>query len=87
MEYNYPLDYTWSTSEIIDVIAFYNCIEQAYEEGINKEELMNAYRAFKVIVDSISYEKQIDKEFKEVSGYSIYEVMKKAKESDFILMK
>ncbi|WP_249028674.1 UPF0223 family protein [Tannockella kyphosi] len=86
MEYNYPLDYTWSTSEIIDVIAFYNCIEEAYEKGITKESLMKAYRDFKVIVDSKSYEKQIDKEFKEVSGYSIYEVIKKSKETDFIKM-
>ena len=26
MEYNYPLDYHWSTEEIIDVIALYNAV-------------------------------------------------------------
>lgn len=57
MEYNYPLDYHWSTEEIIDVIALYNAVEKAYEVGISKEEFMNSYRKFKLIVDSKSEEK------------------------------
>ena len=47
MDYNYPLDYTWSTEDIIDVMALYNAVEQAYEQGISKEEFMKAYRQFK----------------------------------------
>ena len=47
MDYNYPLDYRWSTEEIIDVMALYNAVEKAYEEGISKEEFMQAYRKFK----------------------------------------
>ena len=46
-DYNYPLDYRWSTEEIIDVMALYNAVEKAYEEGISKEEFMQAYRKFK----------------------------------------
>ena len=34
MDYNYPLDYTWSTKDIIDVMSLYNVVEKAYEEGI-----------------------------------------------------
>ena len=49
MEYNYPLDYTWSTEEIIDVIGLYNAVEKAYEGGISKKEFMEAYRKFKLI--------------------------------------
>ena len=33
MDYNYPLDYTWSTKDIIDVMSLYNAVEKAYEEG------------------------------------------------------
>ena len=84
MEYNYPLDYTWSTEEIIDVIGLYNAVEKAYESGISKKEFMAAYQKFKKIVDSKSAEKQIDKEFYEVYHYSIYQVVKAAKEQDFI---
>lgn len=86
MEYNYPIDYQWSTEEIIDVIALYNAVEKAYEEGISKEEFMNIYRKFKQIVDSKSEEKSLDKQFYEISHYSIYQVVKAAKESDWIYL-
>ena len=29
MDYNYPLDYTWSTEDIIDVMSLYNAVEKA----------------------------------------------------------
>ena len=86
MEYNYPLDYHWSTEEIIDVIALYNAVEKAYEVGISKEEFMNSYHKFKLIVDSKSEEKSLDKQFYEISHYSIYQVVKAAKENDWIYL-
>ncbi len=86
MEYNYPLEDCWNTEEIIIVIALYNAVEKAYEEGIDKQEFMDSYRAFKTIVDSKSLEKQLDKAFFESSTYSIYQVVKKSKEADFIKM-
>ena len=50
MDYNYPLDYTWSTKDIIDVMSLYNAVEKAYEEGISKTDFLNAYRKFKNVV-------------------------------------
>ena len=67
MDYNYPLDYTWSTEDIIDVMSLYNAVEKAYEEGISKTDFLNAYRKFKNVVGTKSEEKQIDKEFQDVS--------------------
>lgn len=84
--YDYPLDYTWNTDEIIDVMSLYNAVEKAYEEGISKDEFMNCYRLYTSIVDSIAQQKQIDKEFLKASGYSIYDVFQKAKENDWIKM-
>ena len=84
MEYNYPLVYTWSTDDILDVVSLYNAVEQAYEKGISKEDFLTAYRRFKNVVGTKSEEKQIDKEFEEVSGYSIYRVFQASKESDWI---
>lgn len=86
MNYEYPFDSDWNIDEIVTVISFYNCVEKAYEEGITKDELMDGYKAFKTVVDSKSMEKQIDKEFKEASGYSIYETLKAAQTSSFIKM-
>lgn len=90
MEYQYPIDYHWSTDEIVDVIKFYEAVEKAYEKGIDRDELMNIYRRFKEIVPSKAEEKTICGEFEEISGYSSYRAIKKAKEAasgEKILMK
>jgi len=82
MEYQYPIDYHWTTEEIVDVVHFFEKVEAAYEKGIDREVLMSAYRRFKEIVPSKAEEKKLDHEFEETSGYSIYRVMKKAKDAD-----
>jgi uncharacterized protein YktA (UPF0223 family) len=81
MEYQYPIDYHWTTDEIVDVIKFYEAIERAYEKGIDRDELMAIYRRFKEIVPSKAEEKTICGEFEEISGYSSYRIIKKAKDS------
>jgi uncharacterized protein YktA (UPF0223 family) len=81
MEYQYPISLDWKTEEIIEVINFFNKIEQAYEKGIKRDELMSAYRRFKEIVPSKSEEKKLDHEFGEISRYSIYRTIKAAKEA------
>jgi uncharacterized protein YktA (UPF0223 family) len=79
MEYQYPIDYHWSTDEIVDVIKFYEAVERAYEKGIDRDELMNIYRRFKEIVPGKAEEKTLCGEFEDISGYSSYRTIKKAK--------
>jgi uncharacterized protein YktA (UPF0223 family) len=81
LEYQYPINYHWTTDEIVDVIKFYEAIEKAYEKGIDRDELMNIYRRFKEIVPSKAEEKTICGEFEDISGYSSYRTIKKAKDS------
>ena len=81
MDYQYPIDYEWSTDEIVNVISFFQGIEKAYENGIEREQLMNLYNEFKRIVPSKSEEKKLCNEFEEVSGYSAYQAIKRAKDS------
>lgn len=81
MEYQYPIDYHWTTEEIVDVIHFFEKVEAAYAKGIERDVFMNAYRRFKEIVPSKSEEKKLCGEFEEMSGYSSYRVVKKAKDS------
>ncbi|TGB05058.1 UPF0223 family protein [Halobacillus salinus] len=81
MSYSYPIDEQyWSKEEIIDVVNFYNMIEQAYEKGVNRDDLMLAYTRFKQIVPSKSEEKKLTSQFEKESGYSSYRTVKKAKE-------
>ncbi|WHY87937.1 UPF0223 family protein [Neobacillus novalis] len=81
MEYQYPINYSWTTDEIVDVIKFFEAIEKAYEKGIDRDEVMNVYRRFKEIVPSKAEEKTLCGEFEEMSGYSSYRTVKKAKEA------
>ncbi|BCB03198.1 UPF0223 family protein [Bacillus sp. KH172YL63] len=90
MEYQYPFDIDWSTEEVIDVIAFFEAVERAYEKSISRDDLMNRYKRFKEIVPGKAQEKTICNEFEESSGYSAYRVVKKMKdvpESEHITMK
>jgi len=81
LSYSYPISYDWTTQEIIDVIKFFEAIEKAYEKGIERDQLMNAYRRFKEIVPSKSEERKLCNDFEELSGYSSYHTVKRAKEA------
>lgn len=77
--YAYPLDPGWSKEDIIKVVTFLSQVEAAYEGGVSLGDLMLTYREFKTVVDSIAGEKRMDREFKQITGYSIYQVIKQAK--------
>ncbi len=80
LNYSYPLDETWDTKEIVDVVTFFQLIEKAYESNVKSDELMLAYTRFKQIVPSKSEEKQLFSKFEKDSGYAAFPVVKKAKE-------
>ncbi|EJN93976.1 UPF0223 family protein [Streptococcus ratti] len=84
--YSYPLDLSWSTEEIASVLSFLNLVEKAYESKAEVSRLLEGYRKYKTVVVSKSQEKQIDREFERVSGYSVYRAVQaaKAKEKGFI---
>jgi len=78
--YNYPLDYDqYTNKEIIQIIEFLSLIEDANEKKVNKEHLLKKYNEFKKTINSISLEKQIDRDFEKNSGYSIYKTIKQYK--------
>ena len=75
MEYQYPLDLDWTNEEMMQVIHFFNKIENYYESSVNGEDVKNAYKKFKDIVPGKAEEKQIFKEFENKSGYNSYKVV------------
>lgn len=81
MEYQYPIDPDWSTDEIIDVISYFQQVEEAYGKGVNREKYLDAYRRFKEIVPGKAQERNICNEFEEVSGFSAYHTLKAVKEA------
>ena len=74
MEYQYPLDLDWTNEEMVDVIAFFNTIENYYEKSVKGSQVMTKYKRFKEIVPGKAEEKQLFKEFEDVSGYNSYKV-------------
>ena len=77
-----PITEQYVYSEIMEILKAQ--AGQLLLSGISKEVFLTAYRCFKNVVGTKSEEKQIDKEFEEVSGYSIYRVFQASKESDWI---
>ncbi|MBS4769951.1 UPF0223 family protein [Carnobacteriaceae bacterium zg-ZUI240] len=80
--YEYPIDYTWSHTEMTKVITLFNAVEKAYETGILKADFLKAYADFKTVITSIGEEKRIGREFENVSGYVLYKVVQRAKNND-----
>ena len=75
-KYEYPLMPEWSKDEIITMVEFYAQVEDAYTTGVAKDEFMKMVQKFKAIEPSIATQKQLDRKFKELSGYSIYQAIK-----------
>ncbi|WEV44802.1 UPF0223 family protein [Streptococcaceae bacterium ESL0687] len=80
--YSYPIDYSWSTQEMTDVLSFFNHVEKYYESKTLREDFLKSYNNFKKIVPSKMQEKQLDREFEATSGYSTYRAVQEAKKSD-----
>ena len=78
--YAYPLDLSWSTDEMTSVLHFLNKVEEAYEGKVSAEVLLTSYQHFKRVVPSKAQEKQIDRSFEDVSGYSSYRAVQAAKQ-------
>ncbi len=76
--YSYPIDFDiYSEKEAIILIEFLALIEDANEGKADSQKLKKKYKQFRKIMNSISAEKQLDKEFEKLSGYSIYKTIRK----------
>jgi len=76
--YTYPIDYDLFTSEeVTKIIEFLSLIEDANERKVDPIVLGKKHQDFRKIINSIAMEKQIDRDFEKVSGYSIYKTIKK----------
>ena len=76
--YTYPIDFElYTKEEAVILIEFLSLIEDANEGKVDKDKLIKKYKQFRSIINSVSTEKQLDREFEKLSGYSIYRTIKK----------
>lgn len=80
--YEYPLDLDWQKDELVDVVQLWRLVELAYEKGVEREVFLAQYALFKKVVPSKGEEKSWGNKFEAASGYSLYQVVKAAKESE-----
>ncbi|MBM7707947.1 uncharacterized protein YktA (UPF0223 family) [Enterococcus lemanii] len=86
-DYQYPLDLEWSTEEMVQVMALWQALEQAYEKGIDNQQFLEKYQAFKKVVRSIGEERRLGREFEETAGYSLYQTLQNAKKNEKKILK
>ncbi len=79
--YSYPLDPSWTTDEIVTVVTMLRTVEDAYETGVARQQVLDNYRKFKEVVPTKAGEKRVGRQFAKLSGYQLYDVVKTAKES------
>lgn len=78
MNIELPLDDTWTSQEIIDVTTFYNLILTANEQGVDRQQLLDAYQVFQKIVPTKGQQKQLDRQLQRQTGISLYRTMSTA---------
>ncbi|WP_220729807.1 UPF0223 family protein [Apilactobacillus zhangqiuensis] len=78
--YSYPIFPDWTKDELMDMMALYNAVESAYEDanGVNAEKVVNLYNRFREINPAKMEQKQIDRDFESISGYSLYKAFQAA---------
>lgn len=76
--YTYPIDFElYTEEEAVTLVKFLALIEDANEGKADRDKLIKMHKKYRNIIHSISTEKQMDKEFEKISGYSIYKTLKK----------
>lgn len=76
--YTYPIDFElYTEQEAVILVEFLALIEDANEGKVDKDLLKRKHKKFRSVINSVSTEKQLDKEFEKISGYSIYKTIKK----------
>ncbi|WP_010580133.1 UPF0223 family protein [Liquorilactobacillus vini] len=78
---SYPLMNEWTVPEIIDVIKFYQAVDQLYERKIERSDFLKKYQQFLKIVPQKSLQKQLDRRYLAQSGESLYRAVKFVQES------
>ena len=77
--YSYPIELDWNNDELISVLDLLQTVEKAYEGGVEAADVLSKYQTYKKYFKAMSEEKILDRNFKQVSGYSLYQVVKAAK--------
>lgn len=77
--FSYPINPEWTTDEIVIVVDLWATLENVYQKKVTAEFFLEKYQLFKNVVRSIGEERQLGKEYEELTGYSLYRVVQLAR--------
>lgn len=72
--YTYPIDPEWSNDKLLAVMKIFTDVEDAYENKIVVATFQKDWSNYINFVPSKMEQKTIDREFKQLTDYSIYRV-------------
>lgn len=72
--YTYPIDPEWSNDKLLAVMQIFTDVEDAYENKLSVTTFQNDWAKYLQFVPSKMEQKTIDREFKQLTDYSIYRV-------------
>ncbi|WP_157945015.1 UPF0223 family protein [Apilactobacillus quenuiae] len=78
--YSYPMFESWNRHEVLTMMDLYTSVEKAYEDknGVAKNLIIKLYDEFESINPSKMEQKQLDRDFYKMSGYSLYKTWQAA---------
>lgn len=80
-EENVKIDFDlFTTEELVTIFSFYNIMEKNHKHPLKPQIVIDAYNAYRKVINSIALEKKYGKQFEEKTGISIYHVIKQLKE-------
>ncbi|KRL38718.1 UPF0223 family protein [Liquorilactobacillus uvarum] len=86
---SYPLKDEWSTEDIVKATEFYYAVEKLNTTKIERKIFFNKYADFVKVAPMKMTQKQLDREFYQLSGLSIYQAVQFARktEKDYLHLK
>lgn len=82
-DFSYPFDFSlYSTEEIASLVEIVNQFEKLKEDPVkHKQAILNYYHSYRTLLSNQAEEKRCDGIFKKALGFSVFELVKKAKNS------
>lgn len=72
--FSYPMNPDWSTEELICVMDMWQKLDEVYEKKVSAEDYLETYKEFKKVVRSIGEERQLGRDYEEMTGHSLYRI-------------
>lgn len=72
----------FNTEELVVIYSFFSLMEKNSKHPQKPSVMLDAYKAYRNVINSIALEKNYNKQFEEKTGISVYHVIKALKDKN-----